>query len=387
MRDRIMHLPLILLAAAAAAASPQTGARTLFEQGLERQRAGDTQAALALFESAAKLAPGHAAILGNLGVMRAQAGDLVGAVAAYTQALRANPAAHRLRLNIAIAWVRAGQFVKAIEPLDSFLTHEATNRQALELRALCDYQTGRFGAAGQRYDSLIAAHGEQLSLLYGVGESRGRAGDLAGAEQAYGRLFQLYPEAPQTRLLLAQKLLGEGRADDAVAALRALSHDLPGVDLWLGIALERAGRHDDALQAYRAEIAASGDLLAHYGAGVIESRSGAPQQAIRHLESALPLDGDRYNASFHLASLYARTGESAKALPLALAVVKRDPQAEPAHYLLMQIYQKLGRPAEARRQAALIRDLKARELQRDIKKVAGKEAAGAARSEAGAPPR
>ncbi len=368
-----MLLPLILLAAAAAA-TPQTGARTLFEQGLERQRAGDTQAALALFESAAKLAPGHAAILGNLGVMRAQAGDLVGAVAAYTQALRANPAAHRLRLNIAIAWVRAGQFVKAIEPLDSFLTHEPANRQALELRALCDYQTGRFAAAGQRYDLLIAAHGEQLSLLYGLGESRGRAGDMVGAEQAYGRLFQLFPDAPQTRLLLAQKLLGEGRADEAVAELGRLSRELPGVDLWLGIALERAGRHDDALKAYRAEIAASGDLLAHYGAGAIESRSGDPQAAIRHLEAALPLDGDRYNASFHLAGLYTRMGNHTKALPLAEAVIKRDPESEPAHYLLMQIYQKLGRKEEARRQAAVIRELKARELQRAIEKVAGKEA-------------
>ncbi len=357
------------------AAAPQTDdARALFERGLERQRAGDTRAALELFEAAAKLAPGHAAILGNLGVMRAQAGDLAGAVAAYTQALRANPSAHRLHLNIGIAWVRAGQFVKAVEPLDAFLVHEPSNRQALELRAVCDYQLGRFAAAGQRYDSLIAAHGEQLSLLYGLGESRGRGGDIGGAEQAYGRLFQLFPDAPQTRLLLAQKLLGEGRADDAVAELGRLSRELPGVDLWLGIALERAGRHDDALKAYRAEIAASGDLLAHYGAGVIESRAGDPQAAIRHLEAARPLDGDRYNASFHLAGLYTRMGNHAKALPLAEAGIKRDPESEAAHYLLMQIYQKMGRQEEARRQAVVIRDLKARELQRAIKKVADKEA-------------
>lgn len=368
----MMSLQLLLLLWLAAA--PQTDARRLFEQGLERQRAGDARGALDLFEAAAKLAPGHAAILGNLGVMRAQAGDLAGAVAAYTQALRANPSAHRLHLNIGIAWVRAGQFVKAVEPLDSFLTHEPSNRQALELRAVCDYQLGRFSAAGRRYDSLIAAHGEQLSLLYGLGESRGRGGDIAGAEQAYGRLFQLFPDAPQTRLLLAQKLLGEGRADEAVAELGRLSRELPGVDLWLGIALERAGRHDDALKAYRAEIAASGDLLAHYGAGVIESRSGEPRRAIRHLEAALPLDGDRYSASFHLAGLYLRMGNHAKALPLAEAGIMRDPSSEAAHYLLMQIYRKLGRKDEARREAVAIRDLKARELQRTINKVARKEA-------------
>ena len=357
----------------------QAGPRALFEQGLEKQRAGDLAGARELLEQAARAAPSNFAIHGNLGVVLAQAGDFAGAVKSYQRALALHPQAHRLRLNLAIARVRAGEFSGAAGELRRFLAAEPGNAQGEELLALCFYQLGRYGDSAATYEKLTATQGEKLELLYGLGEAHNRAGNTARAEQAFARLFARFPNAPQTRLLLAQKMLGEGRGDEAVAELRALAATpLPGVPLWLGIALEKTGQPEEALAAYRREITATGDLLAHYGAGVIESRGGDAAKAAAHLRTALPLDGERYNVSYHLGNAYWRGGEPALALPLVRKAVAREPADASGHYLLMQIYRGLGRTAEASREAGIVKKLKDAGLAADRKKVDGRLRSGTA---------
>ncbi len=347
-------------------------ARALFDRGVERQRAGDLAGAEKFFAAASKEDSKNFAILGNLGVVRAQLGDFDGALQAYARALNLNPRAHRLRLNIAIANFKMSRFAIAAEELRQFIARVPGEPQAQELLALSLYQIGRYAESEKLLSRLIAAHGEKLPYLYALGQSQIKLGQTANAETTFGRMFSLYPVAAETSLLRAQALMAANRHEAALDVLMQAEQrgaKAPGLALWKGVALEGLGRPEDAGQAYAAEISATGDLLAFYALGILESRSGDMAKAAAMLERALPIDSERYNVSYYLSRAYTALERYEPALEYAKRSQALDPNAASEHYALMNLYRKLGRLREAKKEAEAIRALQAKSLEKDRETV------------------
>ena len=336
----------------------QADARVLFESAEKAQQAGRLAEAQRLLESAAKLAPGQVAILGNLGAIRAQRGDFAGALSVYEQALKINPATPRLHLNIALAHFRQSDFAAALTSLDQYQKQAPADPQGGELRAVCLYQLGRYEDAATQYRDLSAHGEERLAWLYGQGQSLMRAGKPEQGQAAIARLFTRFPEAPETKLLEAQALIAVRKYEQAIEQLEGLRLEkLSGVDLWLGVAYENARRFPEAKQAYAREAAASGDLLAHYALGIAEARDGRDAEAAKYLERALPIDSQINNVSFHLARAYLKLNKPAAALPLLDRAIMRDPKATPPRYARLQALKNTGNFEEAQREANVIREL------------------------------
>lgn len=347
-------------------------ARTLFERGVAQQKAGDLKSAEQSFASASREDPDNFAILGNLGVVRAQLGDFAGALKVYRRALQLNPEAHRLHLNIGIAHFKMSQFTLAATELEMFLLKVPDEPQAQELLALAFYQTGKHVESQGLLQKLIASQGEKLSYLYALGQAQIKAGQIEDGEGTFQRMFSLYPDRAETQLLQAQSLMASNQYELAAKVLleaEKANASTPGLSLWKGIALEGLGRQDEALAAYQAEIARTGDLLAYYAAGILESRSGDAAKAAALLQKALPIDSERYNVSYYLGRLYTKLNRHQDALAFAKRSMERNPDAASEHYTLMTIYRKLGRLEEARKEAETIRQLQESSLKKDRETV------------------
>lgn len=343
-------------------------ARALFERGLQQQKTGDLTSAEASFAEAADIDPRNFAVLGNLGVVRAQLGNFAGALEAYHRALGLNPAAHRLHLNIAIAHFKMSQFEEALRRLDIFLQHVPDEPQAEELRALSLYQVQRYSDSQAALERLIGTGGEKLSYLYALGQAQIKTGRRDAAEATFRRMFTLYPDAAEAHLLQAQALMGDNQHEAAMESLERAQRrnsKLPGIGLWKGIALEGLGKPEEALAAYHAEIRLSGDLLAYYAAGILESRDGNAARAEDLLERALPIDSERYNVSYYLGRVYRKLGRYEDALRYIRRSLERNPDSTSERYALIEVYTKMGRMKEAADEAAAIRRLHDHALEQD----------------------
>lgn len=102
--------------------------------GLTLQRRSDDAGAVAAFERATRLDPGHAAAWGNLGNARAAQSNLAAAEAAYEEAIRFAPADADAYANLGLVLARAGRWDEAAARFERALAlrpDHAVAREAL----------------------------------------------------------------------------------------------------------------------------------------------------------------------------------------------------------------------------------------------------------------
>ena len=83
--------------------------------GLQRERLGDYEGAIADFERAIEINPQYANAYSNRGFAKSRLGDYEGAMADYERAIEINPQMHRARFNLGRAYIR-----RAIDFLNPF---------------------------------------------------------------------------------------------------------------------------------------------------------------------------------------------------------------------------------------------------------------------------
>ncbi len=161
------------------------------------------------------------------------------------------------------------------------------------------------------------------------------AGELTGLarERALRALAASDPGNPQVRMRLGFALVERGECAEAVPHFRAaIASPVASVDAHLGLAecLVDAGKIPDALTVLgQAAVAEPGNPVVLANQGLLLSDSGQPGKAIPLLEQALGLDGDLYQARFHLAIAYARTGDRTNAGRHAQTLLGQLPPGAP----------------------------------------------------------
>ena len=161
------------------------------------------------------------------------------------------------------------------------------------------------------------------------------AGELTGLarERALRALAANDPGNPQVRMRLGFALVERGECAEAVPHFRAaIASPVASVDAHLGLAecLVDAGKIPEALTVLgQAAVAEPGNPVVLANQGLLLSDSGQPGKAIPLLEQALGLDGDLYQARFHLAIAYARTGDRTNAARHAQTLLGQLPPGAP----------------------------------------------------------
>jgi tetratricopeptide (TPR) repeat protein len=125
----------------------------------------------------------------------------------------------------------------------------------------------------------------------------------------------------------------------------------------LGLVYEARGQWEDAASAYRKEIEVSPKLYQpHFNLAKLLSRAGRHAEAVVHFRQAVALEPAFAEGHLYLAKSLLDTGDLAGAEAEArrgLAAGPGQAAAPLAHYVLADVYSRLGRPRDAAREAAM----------------------------------
>jgi tetratricopeptide (TPR) repeat protein len=172
---------------------------------------------------------------------------------------------------------------------------------------------------------------ERLHLQFGV--VLAMKVQLEGAKKEFELAANLAPDRSLPQVALALLQMQMNRPDDAVQGLRARVRQFPNdyLALWfLGEALNRSGivpgspGQKEALEAVthsvqlNPDISQSQELL-----GKLLARDGRFEEAAKHLERAISLDPENVPATYQLAQVYNREGDSSRAKELFAKVSKK----------------------------------------------------------------
>jgi tetratricopeptide (TPR) repeat protein len=212
------------------------------------------------------------------------------------------------------------------------------------------------GNPGLSLDPLNAA----LVALHGRRSFDPRLFPLARKEQP--RALELYRRAveagaPEARMHVAQILLEQGDAQEALtvveAFLQGAPRDIEALNL-RGIALRRLGRPAEAVVVYdRALAVRPRHASLHFNRAIALDRLGGTEEAARAYERAIDLEAGHVLALSNLARLHARAGDAPRALECGRRAVTLAPDFPEARVNLSMAHLVAREPdlaeAEARR--------------------------------------
>ena len=391
-----------LEAAEQAPAINRESAEAEYQAGAAALGASDVSGAVAHFRRALKLAPDD---------FRA----LVGLLDAQLRLNRAEQAAVTLaeidrrlgehdarRVQIAELLVGRGAYGLAIREFEALHKADPKSYEFSYDLALAYHRAGRDAQASTFLESLLAhKDGAELEDLLGeVEQSRGSANKSV---TAFRRAVELDPRNENYVLHFGQALVNRGSLDEAVAVFAAATKDLPNSSqMWMawGGTLYLLGRFTDSAQKLlqAAEIApqdprvyfllgraygAAGpcrdaianqfarhvietpnDAWAQYFYGRIlaerttQRSSGGLDEAQRHVEKALALDGRLAEAHAELGTILDMKGQLDAARRELELATRLDPNSSTAFYRLAHVYQELGQTEQARAAIAKFQQLK-----------------------------
>jgi tetratricopeptide (TPR) repeat protein len=211
-------------------------------------------------------------------------------------------------------------------------------RQAVEMQPADDALREEFGLALASVDGDQAiAELEKVSTLTSSGHAvlgillARAAKSEADLEAALGHLeagLDAVPEGDQARLVLVQSLVQLGHGERAWTALQPLLADQPNnprLELLAGSALRQAGRTAEA-EGYLARARQAAETHQPATAEMVQALAadGKYKEAAEMLQQLLAKQGGTLAGLTRLATLWARAGESDRALKILDGVLQQD---------------------------------------------------------------
>jgi arylsulfatase A-like enzyme/predicted Zn-dependent protease len=260
-----------------------------------------------------------------LGNMNVKAHRLPEAIAAYQRALAIDPEHEGAAWSLALAYLDAGKLDEARAGFERVHQLNPRDTRSLYQLAALSVRRGDFAGAAATLEEGLKVAGDRSAFLVKLGEARLELKQLDAAQAALLEAIKLKPA-------------------------QAMAH------YDLGLIAEARGQWPEAVAAYEAEIALSPKLYQpHFNLAKLLSRAGRNTEAVTHFRAAV----DR-NPEFGTGFLYlAKALLDANDLSGAEQAAKKGLDSKPdagmvplGHYVLADVYSRLGRDAEAARQIA-----------------------------------
>jgi arylsulfatase A-like enzyme/predicted Zn-dependent protease len=261
---------------------------------------------------------------------------------------------------------QAERFEEAAAAYRAALARDPEHPEALYALAEAYKQLGRLEDARtgfERARSLDPRNGKVLWQLADVHQRRGRHGE---AEALLLEALALDLDRPRFLVKLGECYFEMGRLADAEARLREALDANPGVlhaHFSLGLVLEEQGRRPEAMAAYRAEVARNPEAYrASFNLAKLLLQGGRSREAAEHFRRAVEIRPRFGTGHLYLAKALLDLGELAAAEDAALRGLRNQPEPRLAplgHYVLADVYNRLGKREEAVRQEAAARRLEA----------------------------
>jgi tetratricopeptide (TPR) repeat protein len=260
-----------------------------------------------------------------LGNMNVKAHRLPGAIAAYQKALAIDPEHEGAAWSLALAYQDAGKLEEARAGFERVRQLNPRDARPLYQLAGLSARHGDFAGAAATLEEGLKLDGDRSAFLVKLGEAR-------------LELKQL--DAAQAALLDAVKL----------KPAQAMAH------YDLGLIYEERGQWRDAMVAYEAEITLSPKLYQpHFNLAKLLSRDGRAAEAVTHFRAAVEKHPGFGTGFLYLAKALLDVDDLTAAEQAAKKGLDSKPDAGMVplgHYVLADVYARLGREADAARQIA-----------------------------------
>ncbi len=377
---------LLSILGAASPGAQDNQARSLLRLGRELQLAGDTLGAIEQYRAALAANPDYGEALAGLAECFFQLEEYEEALPHVLRARRYEQANLSLAVLEGRVRIGLGELDKARALFNEVLAREKNNLEAQFALAELDIASGKRrnaalkyletlrirpdsqqallalavlnesegqGREAQRYlETALRFHADDPGVRYAAARFALQQGDPVRAEGHLQAALAVRPDFVPASLLLAQVLLVEQRAADAVAAMRGLLEDrreLPLAWYLLGLAQARSGDLSQALSslASAARLAPEDEVallaLENLALAKLEIKDESRRRlALPHLER-----GRRF--------------EERNLLEKALAEYRRclrlDPESRDGRLAFAGIYRLLGYPAKYRQELEVLRRL------------------------------
>ncbi len=341
----------------------------------------DTTAALASFETAARLSPPNPALFINYGDALLEAGRAEEAADRYRQALELAPRSSHARYGLARVALAGGDAEAARRQLETAAEQapghgevhallatvyfrlgdaERARRQELRaaahpdptrapdpvVRAMADEEVSsrsytqrglrlvreeRFQEAEEAFRRVLEIRPGNARDHANLGGALARQGRLDEALAAYREALRVDPDDPFTHNNLALALADRGEVDRAIELLaRATELDPTYAEAWLNLGLLRArqGRLEEAVSAYREALQidpASTAALTNLGTAL--AAQGRLAAAIEQWQTAVELDALEMSALYNLSVALAGQGRHGEAIGFLRRGLARAPNS------------------------------------------------------------
>ncbi len=269
----------------------------------------------------------------TLGNVRFRRREWEAAAAAYRETLARRPDHDWAMIGLADTFVARGEVDAAVVGYRRYLESDPANAQIHYRLAQVLLDAGRDAEAVPAFRRTLEIEPETARAEVGLAVAAFRAQDLAAAHAALDRALTIDAAAPWAHFN------------------RALLH-------------EAAGRAADAAAAYRQEIAAHPEAhKAHFNLARLLEATGDGAGALAADRAAVAAHGEFALGRLFLARALLRAGDLGGAESEAKAGLKLEPDAAFAplgHFVLADVYSRLGRSSDAAREARLGRELESR---------------------------
>lgn len=339
-----------------------------FRAGVAAQQRGDLEHAAEAYRRAIEIDSGYAEAHANLGVVLAQLGQNDQAVLCYQRALALNPGLNAARVNLGLAQYRGGALSAAAETFKAAYAADPSLLQVRQLLGLVLVDTGKDAEAIPHLEASAQAEPDEPAVLYALGRAYARRGDgrTDAIAQRLAATREGLPLWHQLRGLVWQQQDRHGQALEAFEAAAALNDTLPHLYVNIGVSRLALGDHGRARQAFDTALRRSQqDAAAHVYLAWLDEQDDQLDQARRHAEHAVALDGDLAQSQGMLGRILLKAGDPGAAVGHLERAESADPQNASWRFLLGQAYQRLGNAAAAGREFAEARRLKEQEVRRE----------------------
>ena len=322
-----------------------------FHAGVEAEKSGQLDTAVAEFRQATELDPKLATAFADLGAVYLEKHEYAAAIPPLKRALELSPdleGAHRV---LGYALLAQGYATEAIPHLEQAHAEDALGIALLEADKLPE--------ALAVLQKALAQNPDDPELLYYYGRTAGLL-----SKQTFDELEARFPNSPRAHQMMAQDyavLRDVPNAEREFFEALRLRPQTAGLHLQLGELYARAQQWDKAEEQFRLETGIQpGSPEAFYRLGEAQLQLGKFHEAREALVYSDQLRQDMPETLYQLGKAAAMDGDNTMAQKCwqhLLTLEKDTPLAAQAHFGLSGIYRKLGKPADADREMEEFRKL------------------------------
>jgi len=259
---------------------------------------------------------------------------------------------------------KAGRHQAAVAAYQQALAVDDANENAAFALALAYKSAGKAEAAEAGFARVLQMNPRTTKAHWQLAEIWMARGDYARAEQTLSTALAMNVDRPAFLMRLGESQIQLGKHQEAeqnlVEALR-LKPDLPMANYDLGVLHEARGDAAGAAAAYEAELRVSPRTYqAHFNLAKILSKANRPNDAVKHFQAAVDANPSFGSGYLYLAKALLDAGNLQDSEHAALKGLDSnpEPQTRPlGHYVLADVYARMGRGRDAARHVALGRRL------------------------------